>query len=931
MVNQEKSDRAPENYLKQELYQLIKTNKNIFDFIQENLLDGLWYWDLENPENEWMNSTFWTVLGYDPDEMPHKSSAWQNIINEDDLKVAKENLARHFENPEHPYDQIVRYTHKNGSTVWIRCLGLAIRDDKGIPVRMLGAHHNITAIKKTEYELIENEKKSRIWLENSPVCTKIVDLDFNLQYMSQSGIRELKIDDISKYYGKPYPFNFYPDSFKIPMTKNLLEAKATGRIVTQEAYVTNIEGEVLWYHSTIVPVFNNNNELDYIMVVSLETTKRKEAELELTKAKERAEENEEKYRNLLQNLQAGIVVHAPDTSIQYANEQASQLLGMRIDQLIGKTAIDPAWHFIQEDFTPLPIGQYPVNYVLNNRKPLQEHTLGVNRPKTNDLVWVLVKAFPEFNTDNTIRQVVVTFIDITGRKRAEEALKQSEFQNRTILQTAIEGFWVIDAKGRFTDVNKAYCELTGYSREELLSMSITDIEVLENDEEVDEHLQLILQNRSDRFETKHRSKDGRINDVEISATLMKDDEKIFVFVHDITERKKALEVHKKLEIAQKTAHFKQNFLANMSHEIRTPLTGVLGMIEIMEQTHLTPEQIDYLDTIKTSGENLREIINQVLDYSKIEAGKITFHPRVFDFPVLLVNTVSLFKNNVHPGVILKRSIDPKIPTWMEADNNRLLQVLNNLVSNAVKFTSSGTISLNATLLSSDPESGHMDIKVEVSDTGSGIPDDLQRKLFIPFSQIEAIDIRKHEGTGLGLSICKQLVEMMGGQIGVISEEGKGSKFWFTFTTKKAPKPTLSVQEKDVAVFAKKLNILLAEDKIVNQKVVKLMLTSMGHEVTIAKNGQVAIEVYRPGQFDLILMDIQMPVMDGITATQKLKEKYKDLPPIIGLSANAFEGDRQKYMALGMDEYLTKPVKKGDFEKLIGKLFSQTKNQNPQSG
>ena len=159
-------------YLKKELYELIRTDESIFDFIQESALDGLWYWDLENPENEWMNARFWTVLGYNPDEMPHKSGAWQNIINQDDLKVATENFTKHCENPNHPYDQIVRYTHKNGSTVWIRCRGLAIRDKSGNPFRMLGAHQDISEIKRTEQELIiakENAEESEAIIANAKV------------------------------------------------------------------------------------------------------------------------------------------------------------------------------------------------------------------------------------------------------------------------------------------------------------------------------------------------------------------------------------------------------------------------------------------------------------------------------------------------------------------------------------------------------------------------------------------------------------------------------------------------------------------------------------------------------------------------------------------------------------------------------------------
>jgi len=389
---------------------------------------------------------------------------------------------------------------------------------------------------------------------------------------------------------------------------------------------------------------------------------------------------------------------------------------------------------------------------------------------------------------------------------------------------------------------------------------------------------------------------------------------------DITYRKQIEEIHKELEIANKTARFKQNFLANMSHEIRTPLTGVLGMIEIMEQTSLTHDQRDYLDAIKTSGDNLREIINQVLDYSKIEAGKVTLNPGIFEFKLLPENTLFLYKNNVKAGVKLQSNIDPKVPEWIEADSARLSQVLNNLVSNAVKFISQGSITIQSSLASSNPENGQVIIKMEVIDTGPGIPENMLTRLFAPFSQVEAMDTRNYEGTGLGLTICKQLVEMMGGEIGIISEQGKGSTFWFTLPAQTAQKPPLEVQEKELPQYEKKLHILLAEDKVVNQKVVKLMLSSLGHEVSIASNGQEALDLYQPGHFDLILMDIQMPVLDGITATQKLKEKHKDLPPIVGLSANAFEGDREKYMALGMDDYLTKPVKGTDFKRLVSKWF-----------
>jgi len=395
---------------------------------------------------------------------------------------------------------------------------------------------------------------------------------------------------------------------------------------------------------------------------------------------------------------------------------------------------------------------------------------------------------------------------------------------------------------------------------------------------------------------------------------------LLLSLHDITVRQQMETTLRELEITRESAKRKQNFLANMSHEIRTPLTGVLGMLELLENTGLSDVQKDFVSTMRVSGENLKEIINQVLDYSKIEAGKVTVNPFVFEFASLIKDTENLYKNIAIPGVTFKTHLDPLLPRYIHADKTRITQILNNFTSNALKFTSRGSVEIAARLISSADSNNEILIKIEVKDTGPGIEQKKQKLLFVPFLQIEENDRRALDGTGLGLSICKELTKLLGGEVGIISEPGKGSTFWFTFPAivaqSQPTKPTITGKTHN----NNKYRILLAKNKLINQKVVNLILASLGHHVTIANNGREALEIYRPGQFDLILMDIQMPLMDGITATQKLKKKYDDLPPIVGLSANAFEGDREKYMAMGMDEYLTKPVRKEDFEGLIKKLI-----------
>jgi signal transduction histidine kinase/CheY-like chemotaxis protein len=394
------------------------------------------------------------------------------------------------------------------------------------------------------------------------------------------------------------------------------------------------------------------------------------------------------------------------------------------------------------------------------------------------------------------------------------------------------------------------------------------------------------------------------------------------FLASQLDQKEADELRRQVEMANKSVEFKQNFLANMSHEIRTPLTGLVGMIELMGKTALNNVQQDYINTLKQSTENLHEIINQVLDYSKIEAGKLKLNIKTFQFQALLINAKKLFGSICDKDISFEIHVEEEVPVFIKADKSRIMQVINNLISNAVKFTNKGKISLNVKHLHTDSLTNETTVKIEVIDTGLGIRPEKHNQLFVPFAQIDEMDTRDYDGTGLGLSICKELVKMHGGDIGFESEYKVGSTFWFTFKAKIADWEEIpSIINSDEAFFSSKnLKILLVEDKKINQKVISLMLSSLGHEVSCANNGEEAMQIFHPNLFDLILMDVQMPVMDGIAATQALKEKYNVLPPIVGLSANAFEGDSEKYKKLGMDEYMTKPLKYEDFIEVVNKFF-----------
>ncbi len=409
-------------------------------------------------------------------------------------------------------------------------------------------------------------------------------------------------------------------------------------------------------------------------------------------------------------------------------------------------------------------------------------------------------------------------------------------------------------------------------------------------------------------------------------------------IQDVTDVTYQIHQYRSLrDAALEAVRIKSQFLANMSHEIRTPMNGVLGMAELILKTNLAPQQHEFARIIYNSANHLLTIINDILDFSKLEAGEMHLQSQDFALNDCLQTVIDVLSSQAEiKGVKLIAAIDSQVPKQLQGDPVRLRQVLLNLLGNAIKFTDAGEVVVQINSLSQERvgvegKGNNLDFQFlvrllfSVRDTGIGISLEGQKKLFQSFTQVDASTTREYGGTGLGLAICKQLVEMMGGEIGVESEPGKGSTFWFTAEfiqpvalvgeaeATEAAQPAegekLLITHHSAVATNKKLKILVAEDNLVNQQVIFNQLQILGHQTDCAANGAQALEMLSKHPYDLVLMDCQMPVIDGYSATQELRrsEGSENHTVVIALTANAMPADREQCLSAGMDDYISKPV------------------------
>lgn len=524
--------------------------------------------------------------------------------------------------------------------------------------------------------------------------------------------------------------------------------------------------------------------------------------------------------------------------------------------------------------------------------------------------------------------------NITEKKNAILNIQKSEGKFRDIIESSIDIYYRTDLAGNITMISPSVYKHTGYTEDEVTNQKVDKF--FEDAIDSSKGIKSLLKSGSiTNFEVLVKRKDGELRQFMLNIRMIKDAKGIPVEVEgvarDISELKKSAD---ELTIAKNDAEhslkIKEQFLANMSHEIRTPMNGIIGMVDVLSETPLETTQKDYVKTIKKSSETLLTILNDILDLSKIEAGKMEILHVPFDLYDTLKNLTALFTQRAkEKGNKLIVNTHNEVPQYIEGDQIRLLQILSNLISNALKFTQNGSISLNTSIKKRMSED--IEILFEVVDTGMGISADNQKKLFSSFQQLDISTKKSFGGTGLGLVISKELCQKMGGKIGLKSELGVGSNFWFTIKTQASTAISIknslnTIEEIRVSNYFKDSSprILLVDDNGVNRKVASEILKTANCEVVLADSGQAAIDIFTADQvFDLILMDIQMPEMDGIETTAILKEKFgKKLPVVVAMTAYSMPHDRENFLQKGMDDYVSKPIRANILIKKVEEHFKQ---------
>ncbi len=707
----------------------------------------------------------------------------------------------------------------------------------------------------------------------------------------------------------------YNRPIKIAEERNKIftQVKAKRAPVEWEEKLVTANGNEEYHLRKMSPVFNAKGELEIVIGYGIDITERKHIE-------EKIVLGEKKYRDIFNFSQVWICTHKLDGELISVNPSACNLLGYAEHELVGTNLKN----LLPENARKKFVEEYLIKIAATGS---DEGVMSILN-KGGKANYLLYHNYLKFEKGEP--PYIIGFAqNITDKLHAENALKQSEEKYRNIIDSMNMGMLEINMEGEILFANQRFCNMSGYSVDELLKQNATVLFFKNSVRNISSSVRKkhLAANKNYEFEVKIKNGDVQWWLVS-TAPLFHADGTVKGTVSislDITKQKTMeTEMRNAIKQAEKSAHAKEIFLANMSHEIRTPINAIMGLGKLLSKgTNLDEKQTFYLSSIRKASENLLVIIDDILDVSKIEAGEVNLEKIALDLNEIVSQVITMLQPKAEEkGLLLISEIDENIALSLLGDPYRINQVLINMVNNAIKFTDKGYIRLRAKL--TDTINDTQTIVITIEDTGIGIDDEFIGKIFNNFSQEDETVVRKFGGTGLGMSITRQLMELMGGTIEVKSKKNFGTTIYLTFHMKVSSRRVIvkkKAAKNDTSHIAN-AKVLLVEDNELNRLLAYTILTQYGALVTSAENGAIAIECLRKQKFDIVLMDVQMPVMDGITATRIIREEMKNDVPVIALTANAIKGKKEEYMQAGMNDYIAKPYNEEKMIAVIAGLLSK---------
>ncbi len=817
-------------------------------------------------------------------------------------------------------------------------------------------YSGISKLMKSEEKLKQERNLFHTIIDNIPDPIYVKDLDGRKILLNKAEADLLGVASIDAAIGKTDE-DFYPVEIAEKTRledKRILDLKTP--MIHEEGRLITRTGEELWFEGNKIPFFDENGEVLGIVGISHNITNRKKAEKEI-------QESEEKLGKLLhlQNLLTQLATEFINIPVENSDEAVNRLLTIigeqnQIDRVYifsydfeSKTmsnthewcaegvspeidnlqiiphSLLPSWvetHLKGEILTVPDVSELPVDGVL--RQILEPQGI-----KTLITVPMILNGeclgFVGFDSVRIVKQwsgEEITFLrlladllcNVVDRKRTEKTLVTREAYLKSIFDNVPYLMWLKDTEGRYLIVNQPFLDYFSFTIHDYpIGKTAHDLWLSNISQNFVDQDNEVLKTRKLKVVEEQVDFHGKMVWFEIfRAPIIDPNGKLLGttgIARDITSRIMAdHELKKATEAAESSNIAKTRFLANMSHEIRTPLNAITGMIRLFRETSLDPSQLKLLGNMNTASENLLTVINDILDFSKIESGQITLDRTDFNINELCRRVYDANEYRAEgKNIKLQYSVDPAIPEFLKGDPVRLHQVLNNLVSNAIKFTNEGGVEMHFKLIGEDKNISTILFVVE--DTGIGISPENQKRIFNSFQQEDESITRTYGGTGLGLPISKQLVELMGGELSLESTKHKGSSFFFTLNIPNGSAVGCEIEKPAVEPGSANLTgyrILLVEDNKFNQFIAQSILEKWGGAVMIAEDGQQAVDNLSSGKFDLILMDIQMPVMDGLTAAKIIRNKLNLQTPILALTANVVKGIVERCEEAGMQGYISKP-------------------------